>query len=327
MPEPKYDVAISFLSGDEKIASAISDQLSTGMKVFFFPRRQEELAGTNGLETMRAPFLEESRVVVVLYREPWGKTEWTRVEETAITDRCLKTGWQSLFFVVLDTAAALPAWLPHTHVWFNYTDYGVDQAVGAIKARVQEHGGIVRREDALARARIVQEEADHLATKEQRFRDMRWIIDDVHPAVAGILVKMAQLSNKVSEETGLRCKAAADKTKCVITSGRVSLHASWSQQFANQLESARLIVTEFNGQIAMPGERLMYLGGEPDKLQQWKFRADLSRAYDLCWVEEQNPGASYSHEEVADKCVRLFLDLVARQQRNELPKPRDWWGR
>jgi hypothetical protein len=32
---------------------------------------------------MREPFFD-SRVVAVLYREPWGTTPWTSIEETAI---------------------------------------------------------------------------------------------------------------------------------------------------------------------------------------------------------------------------------------------------
>jgi hypothetical protein len=48
---PKYDVAISFLSKDSHTAAALNDRLSEGLNVFFFPRRQEELAGTEGLES------------------------------------------------------------------------------------------------------------------------------------------------------------------------------------------------------------------------------------------------------------------------------------
>src|SRR5579859_2521122 len=109
---PKYDVALSFLSADEPTAGAIYDRLREGLEVFFFPRRQEALAGTDGLESMRTPFLNESRVVVVLYRAPWGKTPWTGVEETAIKEGCLKHGWHRLFFVVLDKTSTLPIWLP-----------------------------------------------------------------------------------------------------------------------------------------------------------------------------------------------------------------------
>lgn len=52
--DPKYDVAISFLAKDEAIARDLADKLeASGLKVFFFPRNQEELAGTNGIESMR----------------------------------------------------------------------------------------------------------------------------------------------------------------------------------------------------------------------------------------------------------------------------------
>jgi hypothetical protein len=44
--EPKYDAAISFLAKDEATAKGLADRLeSSGLKVFFFPRNQEELAG------------------------------------------------------------------------------------------------------------------------------------------------------------------------------------------------------------------------------------------------------------------------------------------
>jgi hypothetical protein len=70
------DVAISFLATDERIAEALATRL-VGLKVFYFPDRQEDLAGTDGLETMRAPFLT-ARVNVVLYREQWEKRSGPR---------------------------------------------------------------------------------------------------------------------------------------------------------------------------------------------------------------------------------------------------------
>lgn len=109
MAQPQYDVAISFLSADESIAAALYNALSNGLKVFFYPGRQEVLAGTNGMESMRTPFLEDSRIMTVLYREPWGKTPWTRVEQTAIQESCLKHGWERLFFMMLDDTSTPPA--------------------------------------------------------------------------------------------------------------------------------------------------------------------------------------------------------------------------
>jgi hypothetical protein len=49
--EKKWDVAISFLIQDVAIAQALYEKLSEGLRVFFSPRRQEEIAGTDGMET------------------------------------------------------------------------------------------------------------------------------------------------------------------------------------------------------------------------------------------------------------------------------------
>ena len=110
-----YDVAISFLARDEPTAAELYSKLSDGLNVFFFPRNQEDLAGSDGLESMRTPFLT-ARVLVVLYRPPWGETPWTRVEQTAIAERCLNDGWDHLLFVVLDSTSAVPKWVPNTRV-------------------------------------------------------------------------------------------------------------------------------------------------------------------------------------------------------------------
>jgi hypothetical protein len=53
---PKYDVPISFLTQDIGLATAFHDKLKEGLEVFFFPRKQEDLADTDGMESMREIF-------------------------------------------------------------------------------------------------------------------------------------------------------------------------------------------------------------------------------------------------------------------------------
>src|SRR3989338_10822806 len=100
MKDYKYDVAISFLSESEQIARELHQRLSPNFRVFAYFNRQEALAGTDGLESFRLAFYEQSRLVVVLYKSGWGETPWTRVEEAAIKDRCLKMGWNGLLFIM-----------------------------------------------------------------------------------------------------------------------------------------------------------------------------------------------------------------------------------
>lgn len=85
----QYDVAVSFLSVDEPLALQTHAKLSESLEVFVYSKKQEQLAGTDGLESFRQVFRADSRMVVVLYRDGWGQTPWTRVEEAAIKDRFL----------------------------------------------------------------------------------------------------------------------------------------------------------------------------------------------------------------------------------------------
>ncbi len=99
LAEFNFDVAISFLHQDLGIATELHQRLIDGLRVFLYTREQKDLAGTDGTESFRAVFRSRSRLVVVLYRDGWGATPFTRVEYEAITDRFLKEGAEFLFFV------------------------------------------------------------------------------------------------------------------------------------------------------------------------------------------------------------------------------------
>ena len=256
-PTPKYDVAISFLARDEQLARAFADKLREGLNVFFFPRNQEQLASTNGLVSMREPFLG-ARVVVVLYREPWGQTDWTRVEETAITDRCLKRGWQSLVFVQLDDASKIPHWLPDTHIRFKLKAYGIEEAVGAIKLRVQEQGGTIEPPNALARAARVQREGEFLAERQRLFGDSTFI-GHVHSSVGQALSGVVDLVREGGKDMQPIIYAGVKDRHCVMTDERVSVAAFWQQGIFNRVgQEAFFIIREFRGAVAVPGAGRQY---------------------------------------------------------------------
>jgi hypothetical protein len=306
--QPKYDVALSFLSADESIAAAFYNALSAGLEIFFFPRKQEALAGTDGLESMRTPFLEDSRVVVVLFREPWGNTPWTGVEQTAIKDRCLKHGWQTLFFVMLDNASAPPVWLPHTHVRFNYADFGVEQAVGAIKARVQESGGFIEPLTAMRRAQLFQEDQKYL--QERRLLRSPW--GEGHVVVqretTALFGKINSLCTEISASGTIPIQFLSDERQCHLRNDRVSLIVALSQTDSTISEFA-LKVLEFSRKLAFPGERLMYMNGEPQQLNEITFLPELNRARQFCWTDEENTSRFISSDDLANKILIQFVGL------------------
>ena len=95
---------------------------------------------------------------MVLHRTGWGETPWTRVERLAIEDRFLKDGPAFLFFVMMDSTAPPPR-LPETLIRYSIKDFGIEQAVGAIKARAIERGSQPHRPSIAERAARAQEAA------------------------------------------------------------------------------------------------------------------------------------------------------------------------
>ena len=286
--EPSYDVAISFLVADEKIASAIKAGLA-GLNVFFYPHNQEELVGTDGIESMREPFIT-SRVNVVLFRERYGKTPWTGIELAAIKDSCLNTQFRSLVFVQLDKKDAKPGWLPDTHIRCVLGDFTVDQLVGAIKTRVQEQGGVIKPPDALSELHRVREEQEYLTDRNAMMGSRPWIEGTVHQGVREAIAELGQLVETARTEHHLDIAFAARDRACVLRSGFVSLGLGWVQPIFNTVADDRgdetyVRVVEFSGFFYMQGEG-KYTLHAPKQLKEHRFKVDVDRERSLVWREK-----------------------------------------
>lgn len=312
--EAKLDVAISFLAKDETLARELNARLDGALNVFFFPRNQETLAGTDGLETMREPFLS-SRVAVVIFNSEWGATPWTRVEETAIKERCLEAGWDGLMFVQVDKSTALPKWLPSTHVRFSLEDYGIDQLAGAIKSQVQRLGGKIQKPDALSRGRQVKAEQDFLRDRDAMMRDTSWITGAVHPAIRQTMQDVAGLIAQLNSESQFAIEVGVFDRQGTMRSNNVSLGMGWKQPIANLLadydgNECYLRVAEFHGNLALPGERVWWVE-QPRKLKEHKFKVDVSAARGLVW-KEVGKNEVIEPDKLADRLVHIFLNLLSR---------------
>ncbi len=90
----EYDVAFSFLQQDEQLAAEMADRIRDRVKVFIYSEQQKQLIANDGIDAFSRVFRREARIVVVLYRESWGNTKWTRIEETAIKSRQFDEGFK-----------------------------------------------------------------------------------------------------------------------------------------------------------------------------------------------------------------------------------------
>jgi hypothetical protein len=326
---PKYDVAVSFLSSDEAIGAALHQRLSESLEVFFYTERQKELAGTDGMVSMRAPFLEDSRVVVVLHRELWGKTKWTRIEETAIKERCFNDGWEGLFFITLDRKSVLPKWLPPMLVRFSYEDYGLEQAVGAIKTRVQQAGGIIEPLTPLKRAEQLELESSNRADQ-QRMSSSEGIAS-LEEKVTELFAEVERHCAEISEHHNWGIRAGShpgnqrtgEERSCVLTDDRVSLILSWEPPSGNSLKGCSLKVCEYAQKMLLPGDRMPTYFIPPKILRQREFIPALSLAREYGWSEGKRGERFSSSSGLAETCVNQLLDLIGRFDRGEVKRP-EW---
>jgi len=222
----EYDVAISCLSRDEGLARELRDDLSPSLRVFLYTHRQQEIAGTDGLVTFRNTFRAISRLVVVLYRAGWGDTPWTRVEAEAITDRFLKEGPAFLLFVMIESKESPPPWVPEKQIRLNLEEFGLDQAVGAIKLRVQELGGPTSRETLADRARRADERQQFWNQTQVLKRDSQGVnqVDEEGRTLVTILLALAEDAARAAPGLGLQW--ASQDTAVGIRSPRASAYVT-----------------------------------------------------------------------------------------------------
>ncbi len=253
---PKYDVAISFLSQDPSLTQALFDKLRTGLEVFFFPGKQEVLAGTNGLESMRAPFRHESRLNVVLYRPKWGNTDWIAVEELAIKESCLENSFRNIFVYVIESIGMLPKWLPDTRVYFSSAHYTLDEAVGAIKSRVKDRGGEYKPLTPLRKAELNRAEEDYRRAKSYMSSS---------DGITMISLKVKELFEEISKhcdevnaggDAHIECRVHLQEGTieqvCTLAGPRVGMLVIWYQPYGKLLKDAVLGIREFNENMIIP---------------------------------------------------------------------------
>lgn len=315
---PRFDVAISFLYQDLNLAKSLYDELSKGLEVFFFPRNQEDLAGTDGLESMREPFRNESRLNVILYRPRWGKTPWTAVEETAIKESCLDTGYKSLFFFAIEPTHDLPKWLPDTHVRFNYADFSLEQAVGAIKARAQERGGHFKPLTPTRKAELLQAEEQFRQDRAYLLSSEKAIFQEVE-ALFAVVVKECDEVNAEGHfaiENRVHVRYRDVDQSCTIGQDHVSMTVIWHQPYAGSLQHALLVIREFDQQLILPPNHIHFR--RPEILKEMRYLPEISRARQYGWRLERGSEAFIAGKDLANQVVMQLLDLIERDRTGKI---------
>ena len=303
----EYDVAFSFLKEDEDLAFRINDLIQDRVKTFIYSRQQEKIAGTDGEETFNRVFGSEARIVVVLYRENWGKTPWTRIEETAIRNRAYEKGYDFVVFIPLDIPPSAPKWLPKRQIWIGLDRWGVEGAASVIEARVQQAGGTPHEETALERACRIEREI-RIEEDRKSFLESERGVQVANEEKKVLFHELEKLSEEISaKNSNFKFKKEQNEREFILFTHGFSLRVTWWFEYSNTLRNSRLYIDLFKGLLSIRGGIRFR---EPEVLQKMEFDFDRNTAGEVGWRRSSRDKRFFSSAQLAQECMKILLDQV-----------------
>lgn len=299
-----YDVAFSFLAQDELLATELNDLLQDHLKTFLYSKRQGEIAAKDGEQTFNEVFAEEARVVVVLYREGWGESPWTRIEQTAIRNRAFEHGYEFVIFIPLDDPPTVPKWLPRTRLWVGFKRWGATGAAGVIEARVQELGGEPVEESVLGRADRV-DRALKFKQRRDRFLNSAEGVDAASKAFEVLAAELERLVKEINTADNIITLTMKRAGRQIVVLGfDVGLSIVWRCHYSNSLSDATLLVTLWDRHPPFPG--IMHFE-EPRQLGSLKFTFDILLTEENVWTTTTTDERHYSYKDLAAIILKYFM--------------------
>lgn len=295
----KYDVALSFLKEDEELAFRINDLIQDRVKTFIYSKQQEKIAGTDGEETFNKVFGTEARIVVVLYREGWGKTPWTRIEETAIRNRAFEEGYDFVIFIPLDKPPTVPKWLPKTQIWIGLDRWGIEGAASVVEARVQQAGGTPYEETAVEKAKRFERE---ITAEENRrnFLESEQGVQTANEHINILFNELEKLSEEISaENTKFKFKKERKDELFTISIYGLNLKVQWFYKYRNTLRDSHLYVQ-------------LHFGYRNDSSLLKDIQYDFDRKTNslLGWQQIGSDKGFFTSSQLAQECIKLLLNHV-----------------
>ena len=303
-----YEVAFSFLQEDEALAYQINDLIHDRLTTFIYSAHQKEAVGKDGIETYTKVFLEDSRIVVILFREKWGTTPFTRIEENAIKQRNSEEGLDFTIFISLDKKK--PKWVSKLQIWYDFDRYGIKPTAAIIEKRVAEYGGQIRDESVLDKAaRYKREILREIKLKE--YLNTPQALSDCRKEVMSLLLKAKENIEAITDNQ-LGIRFGSDESICghyIIWSEGLLLAFKWIQPFQNSLYNSHLkaFIAKDDFFYSSPQNNKKTIRG-----QDYVFH--INEAETKGWINQQDKSEFFISEHLINFWQKEFLEL-AREER------------
>lgn len=303
----QYEVAISLLKEDLTYAKRLETALRKVVrgKIFLYKNRQNEVAADAEMVAyFNRVFMDEARLVVILYRPGWGETPFTQIEENAIhAARVERGGGMDFIFMVAMEPPEVPAWFTTNNFFSDPETFSAPAVAAQIAARVRAVGGTIGPEPPAEYARRKVQERQAREEVERRMRAEGRA--QMETEVEALFAELKRHAGEVTE-TAEPVEVAEFKNAVVLTFRGHDVAAVWKNQglrirMAND-EGTRLVVTLYCGRCGAHGR----LAGVPTPVRELTLRLALTT--EGAWGFEDAAGRFYTAREVAHTAVLRLID-------------------
>jgi len=293
-----FDVAVSSTEYDTRVLRELERHVT--LRLPSMPPLRPVWTAT-AAELLNAPrasvFGKSARVVVVLHQHLWGKDATTKDDAASIKRRLTAKGPDSVRVVLLDRSAP-PAWLRKSP---SRALGEIEQCAGWIVEAVTELGGATRR---------VTESPMTVPMVDDRSVQQRDTFLASHRAITHLGREFDRLAAEVAkraatvtrDDTEVPLEVHRVPGRCTVQLGPVALTLSWVRTRPDTVATGRLMIIEWEGQIAK-GAASGAVATGPIPLRETVLRADATRVEDWQWKSDDIAGYAYDSSELAAHCV------------------------
>jgi hypothetical protein len=303
----KYDVAFSFTQQDEELAYNIFKLLKERLNCFISSEEQKKLAGGDGEVLFNTVFSKETRIVVILHRDEYGNTKWTRIEETAIRNRGFDEGYDFVILIPLDKPVVPPKWLPKNRLWIGLDRWGIESAASVIEARVQEFGGAVKVESVADMVARTEKEIKEKRSREQLLESeegLKVALDEVEKIKQFLKIHFEEIRNK-TPDWHIRLRENKQRGINLISYGYF-LTFHFHQQYANTLMDSFLYFALYDGYFDENGYAVDPFT-ENKLLVSDKLRFDIDELDQKGWSLHKTRTKFMTSQKLVDKWFSEFI--------------------
>lgn len=346
-PEPRYDIAFSLTSTDtgfvKRLVAALPDY-----RCFFYLERDRELTGASALGPMRDAFRSDSKLQVIVHRDPWGRTGYTKLEHDAICDRYYGTeAAPPPFLIRMDLAYPAPSWIPETVVWCHRSKFSIKQIAEQIKAKFQIkptlHTSLTGHvpADLNSSYRAVRKEVEDEIAKRVEFRKQQERRERLLKTSDGLdlalsymeefqehIAKYAKQFERVDSAFHVEFASMGPPPYWyVISSKNRSVRIKWERNGGPSIRDDKLIVEYCKDPATVPGKAQIVgywhgQGNDPRLLEREYYWPKISHAEAFIWalrreeIDWELHLAEYSHDP-----EELAYHIIDRLHEFHQPKP------